>query len=76
MPMRRRNLLAAALLIGASVVVWLLSQFLHSTPPVTDLKRAGSHHGMLLMPWVRAIVRLEKPTAQKACRGYLLWLCG
>jgi len=24
------------------------------------------------MPWVRVIVALEKPTAQKARRGYLL----
>ena len=33
---------------------------------------AGSHHGRFFMPWVRAIA-IEKPTAQKPCRGYLLW---
>jgi len=27
---------------------------------------------MFLMPWVRAMVTLEKPTAQKEFRGYLL----
>jgi len=27
---------------------------------------------MVLMPWVRVIVALEEPTAQKACRGYRL----
>jgi hypothetical protein len=38
----------------------------------SDFWSVSGGHGMFLMPWVRGIVVLVKPTTQKACRGYPL----